>query len=115
MYQDYKKTGDSALKPNTQTISAVIEAWQKSGGRDAGERAEAILDWMTSVYEDEKDETLRPNEYSFSSTISAWSKSRKVGKSIRARKVLDKMIDLHESGVLAASPNTHCYTAVINS
>ena len=110
MYEEYKK-GDTALKPNTQTISAVIEAWQKSGRRDAGERAEAVLDWMISLYEDQKDDHVRPNEYSFSSTISAWSKSRHIGKPLRARKVLNKMIDLYKSGVLSACPNAHCFTA----
>lgn len=114
MYKEYME-GNTALKPNTQIISAVIEAWQKSGRRDAGEYAEKLLDWMVSVYQDQKDDSLRPNEYSFSSTIAAWSKSRKVGKSTHARKVLNRMKELKQSGVLDVSPNTYCYTAVINS
>lgn len=114
VFDEYKR-GSTGLKPNAQMVSIVVEAWQKSGERDAGEHAEALLNWIIATYEDLQDESFRPNEYIFSSTISAWSKSRKVGKMIRARQVLNKMIKLKEQGVVTASPNTHCYTAVINS
>lgn len=114
VFEEYKQ-GSTGLKPNAQMVSIVIEAWQKSGERDAGEHAEALLNWMIAAYQDLQDDSFRPNEYIFSSTISAWSKSRKVGKMVRARQVLNKMITLKEQGVVTASPNTYCYTAVINS
>lgn len=47
--------------------------------------------------------------------ISAWARSRKFGKAARAKGVLNRMIDLNNAGIISASPNTHCYTAVINS
>lgn len=37
-----------------------------------------------------------------------------MGKALRARQILNRMVELHESGRLAARPNTICYTAVIN-
>lgn len=114
VFEEYKR-GSTGLKPNAQMVSIVIEAWQKSGERDAGAHAEALLNWMIAAYHDLQDESFRPNEYIFSSAISAWSKSRKVGKMIRARQLLKKMIKLKEQGVVTVSPNTHCYTAVINS
>jgi hypothetical protein len=119
-YQNGDKDGNDNssnrdLKPNTKLISLVIGCWQKSGRHDAGERAEALLDWMISLYEKSGDEEVRPNEYSFCSAITAWGKSRQLAKAARARRILDRMIDLHESGRLSARPNTHCYTAVINS
>jgi hypothetical protein len=47
--------------------------------------------------------------------ISAWAKTRKFGKAARARAILVKMIKMHKSGLIAATPNVHSYTAVINS
>lgn len=49
------------------------------------------------------------------SAIAAWSKSRGFGKFIKAYNVLQRMKDLYEAGTLSAAPNTHCFTAVINS
>lgn len=114
MYRKYK-AGNDDLKPNIQLVTTVIDCWQKSGRRDAGERAEALLDWTLNLYNEKQDEAIRPNEFTFAATISAWGRSRKLGKAARARRILTKMIDLHESGALITCPNTHCYTAVINS
>jgi hypothetical protein len=44
----------------------VIDSWQRSGERDAGERAEAVLNWLVDRYvEQDRDESLRPNEFTF--------------------------------------------------
>lgn len=114
MYDQYRK-GNSDVKPNTKLATSVIDCWQKSGEREAGERAEALLNWLIDIYNVDGDESLRPNEYSFTSAISAWAKTRKFGKAARARAVLTKMIEMHKSGAIEAAPNTHSYTAVINS
>jgi pentatricopeptide repeat protein len=114
MYDEYL-AGNQEMRPNTQIVTVIMDAWQKSGLSNAGEKAEALLEWLIARYEQDRDEDLQPNEYSFSSAIAAWGKSRKIGKCIRAKRILDKMIDLHESGLLTASPNTVCYTAVINA
>eukprot|EP00980_Cylindrotheca_fusiformis_P027747 scaffold22549_cov98-Cylindrotheca_fusiformis.AAC.3 len=114
MYDQYRR-GNKDVKPNTKLVTAVIDCWQRSGERNAGERAEALLDWLIEVYTVDGDESLSPNEYSFTSAISAWAKTRKFGKALRARAVLAKMIQMHKSGAIKAAPNTHSYTAVINS
>lgn len=114
LYEKFKG-GRTDLKPNSQIISAVIDCWQKSGLREAGEKAESLLDWALGRYEEDQDQGMAPNEYAFASTISAWGRSRKFDKALRAREVLNRMIDLYESGRLHARPNTHCFTAVINS
>lgn len=114
MYDQYRQ-GNAEVKPNTKLVTSVIDCWQKSGERDAGERAEALLNWLIDIYTADGDESLRPNEYSFTSAISAWAKTRKFGKATRARALLTKMIEMHESGAIEAAPNTHSYTAVINS
>jgi len=114
MYEEFKN-GKIGVKPDTQLVSSVIDCWQKSGDRDAGERAEALLNWLIHIYEETGDEELRPNQFSFTSAIAAWAKTRKFGKAIRARAILSRMLKMHKSGAITATPNTHCYTAVINS
>jgi hypothetical protein len=51
----------------------------------------------------------------FRKAIAAWAKSRKFGKAARARSILTRMVEMNKSGEISAKPNTHCYTAVINS
>lgn len=69
IFEMYKqnKNGHPDVKPNTQLVSSVIDSWQKSGARDAGERAELLLNWLIDVYQQEGDKSLRPNEFSFTS------------------------------------------------
>jgi hypothetical protein len=50
----------------------------------------------------------------YGKVISAWARTRKFGKAARAKAILNRMTELKETGVIAAAPNAHCYTAVIN-
>ncbi|CAB9525489.1 Pentatricopeptide repeat-containing protein [Seminavis robusta] len=114
MYDQFKE-GHTDIKPNGRLVGMVMDSWQKSGSNNAGEKAEALLDWLNSLYEEYQDKDFQPNEFICSSAISAWSKSRCFGKAERARGILEKMKAMHEAGIIASPPNTHCYTAVINS
>lgn len=66
MYENYK-TGKSSVKPNAQIISTAINCWSQSGDREAGERAEGLLNWMLGIRKSENDITVEPNEYAFAS------------------------------------------------
>ena len=66
MYGDYQ-LGLIAVPPNARLVTSVIDCWKRSGERDAGERAERLLDWLLKIYEEDGHESLRPNEYTFSS------------------------------------------------
>ena len=48
-------------------VSTVLDAWQRSGELDAGERAEALLTWLIDTYKRDGDESLQPNEFTFAS------------------------------------------------
>lgn len=69
MYEEYK-VGSIAVPPNARIVTSVIDCWQKSGERDAGERAEELLNWLLEIYDKEKDDSLQPNEYTFNSGAS---------------------------------------------
>lgn len=61
------------LKPNTQLVAAVMEAWQKSGVTMGASKAQSLLDWTIAVSQNDNDtndhdKDLAPNEYSFSCT-----------------------------------------------
>lgn len=105
----------SKIPANSQLLTAVIDCWGKSGQRDAGSKAEKLLSWMIEEYRATDDKNLQPNEYTFGAAIAAWSKSRAFGKAQRANDLLCQMRSLAEEGVLDKTPNTHCYTAVMNA
>jgi hypothetical protein len=66
MYEEYK-SGKIPVKPNAQLVATVIDCWSKSGDNNAGERAEALLDWSIDIYQEDKDPKLRPIAFPFSS------------------------------------------------
>jgi pentatricopeptide repeat protein len=60
------RLGRSDLQPNAILVSAVLDAWQKSGASGGAQQAEALLDWMIAASVQDQDPQLAPNEYSFS-------------------------------------------------
>lgn len=69
MYSLYKEDRKNNDKPNAQLVTMVIDAWKRSRSFSAAEKAENLLDWLISVYKDEKDLELSPNQYTFSCTL----------------------------------------------
>ena len=114
MQKEYEE-GNEYAKPTTLALTMVIDAWAKSGHRDAGERAEALLNWLLDIYDETNDPAVEPNAMTFSAAMNAWAKSKDFQKSLKAKTILDKMIALHESGKMAAKPNTLVITTLINA
>ena len=100
---------------NTQVVTSVLDCWQKSGDREAGPKAQALLEWLVQEYQTTRNPHLQPNAYTFSATIGAWARSRKFGKAAHASQLLTWMQELYNDGVVAEPPNVYCYTGVINS
>jgi len=58
----YKRGHCKFIKPNVQTFTCVINAWARSREKHGGERAEALLDQMIKLYEnDPKNSNVMPN------------------------------------------------------
>lgn len=53
--------GDRDFKPNTRTLTSVIDAHAKSGEKGAARRAELILNNMIARYETTGDPDSKPN------------------------------------------------------
>ena len=66
MYDMYK-AGNTDVKPNTRLVCMVMDCWQKSGKQNAGLKAEALLDWLTGLYEQHQDKDFEPNQFVYSS------------------------------------------------
>jgi hypothetical protein len=66
MYDMYKE-GNTDVKPNTRLVGMVMDCWQKSGQQNAGQKAEALLDWLTRLYEQCQDKDFQPNKFLYSS------------------------------------------------
>lgn len=60
MEQRYRD-GDRDFKPNTRTLTSVIDAHAKSGEKGAARRAELILNNMISRYDTTGDPDSKPN------------------------------------------------------
>ena len=110
-----RKSHTDLVVPDTQLITAVMDCWQKSGSPEAGQRAEALLNWMIEMTEETGRKDMQPNAYSFASAIAAWARTSTPGKATRARKLLVQMTQMFRDGKIESPPNAYCFTSVINS
>lgn len=98
---------------NAKIVTIVLDCWKRSGDREAGPRAKALVEWMVNEFKTTGSEALRPNCYSFSTAIGAWARSRQFDKAANAQAMLQWMQQLHEEGIVLDPPNSYCYTGVI--
>jgi hypothetical protein len=75
MEQRYRD-GDRDFKPNTRTMTSVIDAHAKSGEKGAARRAEQIFNSMISRYEATGDPDSKPNVHTANAVcnVSAWKR-----------------------------------------
>jgi pentatricopeptide repeat protein len=116
---DESDSDDLGLKPNTRTLSLVIDAWaqcensEKTG--EAAQRAQDILDMMERLYREGHD--VKPSFVSFTSCIAAWSRSeRHPDAAERAEGLLDRLLNLYkETGDKDFKPTASSGNAVISA
>lgn len=63
--------GDKDFKPNTRTMTSVIDAWAKSGEKGAAKRAEQIFKKMIDSYEATADPDIKPNVHTANAVCNA--------------------------------------------
>ena len=108
------KSGNEKVEPDTILYGSVIDAWAKSGRREAPKRATAILKHMEKLNQ-QGHEDVRPCTICYSAVIDAWAKSREKGAAQRAEGILNDMLKLQEAGREDCRPNTTSFTAVIDA
>lgn len=91
---DDHNAGNSSVKVTTRMYTMAIDAWAKTGGKQAAERASEIHRGMVEVYRLTGDKNIRPNTVSYNAVINAWSKSGCDSEAaMRAEGILHEMLD----------------------
>jgi hypothetical protein len=85
-----------AVSPDSVMHNTVINAWGKSGLKEAPYRAEVLLQRKQDMY-DTGDEKVKPNTIGFNSVINAWARSNDRMAAERAEVILNRMQELFES------------------
>jgi hypothetical protein len=103
-----------AVSPNTIMYGTVIDAWARSGVKEAPYKAEALLQKMQALHESGNHD-VKPNTICFNSVITAWARSRDEMAAKRAELILNRMQELYESGSHDVKPNTISFNSVVNA
>lgn len=99
--------------PKSSCFNALLDAWVKSGRRDAGIRAEQILDWMQQLHDTKGMETA-PNIISWNTAINVWGNSPVADAAENAEALLRKMISQFEAGS-SVEPENISFISVMNA
>jgi hypothetical protein len=95
---DLHRTGSGNVPaPNTSCFNGLLDAWAKSGRKDAGEKTEQTLEWMQQLHDTEGLDTA-PDEVSFNCCINAWANSPIPNAANHAESILRRMITMYENG-----------------
>lgn len=89
----------------------------KSGGKEAAEEAEELLNQMHET-SSAGNRDVRPNVVTYGAVIDAYAKSGERGAAARADSLLAKMIHLYQMDPIANAelrPNTYVFNTVINA
>ena len=93
---------------------SVIAAFTRSRRKDAGSRAESILDRLIE-YSEEENPAVQPDARSFNLVLSYYAKSKAPDSSYRADYMLNRMINRFKEGQSQLLPSLFSFTSVIES
>ena len=111
MLSSYKK--GVVPPPNSSSFNGLLDAWARSGRKDAGEKAEQTMEWMEHLHQTENLDTL-PIEISYSICINAWARSRVPHAPQRAESILRRMVELYRNGSQVV-PSASAFTSAMNT
>lgn len=101
----------AALKPNSYTYTAVVQAHASSGAPGSAERAEQLTEKMVDKYQ-RGDNEVKPTAKAFNAVIRAYGKE---GRADAAERVFQRMEQLYMSGIKEAKPKAVNYNALISA
>jgi len=108
------KNGDDNARPDAFSFNAVINAFIYSKMRDAGRRAESVLERGLEFAEEDGGEMLEMK--SFTSILGYYGRQTKVMDSpYRAQYLLNRLISLFRAGFAQLSPHVSCFTNVMEA
>ena len=109
------RNGDLDARPDSFSFNAVINAFTRSRQKDAGRRAEAVLDRF--LEHSEEFPKARPDARSFIHIVAYYGRMGKdmLDAPYRAEYVLNRMIALFKCGHEEVAPNVFAFTTVMDS
>jgi pentatricopeptide repeat protein len=108
------KNGDEGTNPDSFSFNAVINAFTRSTMRDAGKRAESVLDRF--LEHSEEFPKVQPDARSFTNIIAHYFRCKGLlDAPYRAEYVLNRLVSLYKSGHKYLSPNVFAVTTVIDT
>ena len=99
----------------TPCFNAVIDAWAKSGAKDAGHMAETVLSNAQSYSEIDASVVVNPNVITYTSCLDAHTKSDHPRALENAEYFLRRMIDSFRSGEGKVGPTTKTFNCIIGA
>lgn len=108
----HQETQDPELTPSIVECNSVIAAWARSGQPDAVERAESILNRLTTISATNQD--LRPGVESYTALLHAFAQSGRRDAGTQALAILQRMWDLSQAGSQYLKPDVTCYNTVLD-
>lgn len=100
--------------PDAFTFNAVIRAFTRSGWKDAGRRAESVLERFLEFSEDNP--SVKPDIRSFTNIIAYYGrKPELLDAPYRAEYLLSRMVSLFKGGQKDLAPNCFAIEAVIDT
>lgn len=85
--------GNNSVKVTTRMYTMAIDAWAKTGGKKAAERAHMIHSNMVDMFSCTGDDDIRPSTISYNAVLNAWSKSGCKDACYKAENILEEMLE----------------------
>jgi Pentatricopeptide repeat domain len=115
MTNQFVTTGNHKLKPTIRSVNTCLDAWAKSGRRDADER---ILVWLNQMRSSSEPLgmgiVLIPDKWTYNAYLQALPRSMKCDIGTKAVNILSEMETRHRSGCPNIKPDVLTFTSVLH-
>ena len=107
------RDGDTDFKPNTRTMTSVIDAWAKSGEKGAAQRSYQILHNMITRFEATGDTDSKPNVHTANAVCNACAFSKHDEDRVEALQIAFRVFDWL-SAQEDMKPDSYTYTILLS-
>ena len=107
------RDGDTDFKPNTRTMTSVIDAWAKSGEKGAAQRSYQILHSMITRFEATGDTDSKPNVHTANAVCNACAFSKHDEDRVEALQIAFRVFDWL-SAQEDMKPDSYTYTILLS-
>lgn len=107
------------VRPNLSSFKIVLQAWKHAGGKELSSfRANRILDWMSTLYEQQINSLAQPDQMCFDTVLQSWSRNTHEMAPVYAEQILARMetMKLESKAIVPlVQPRTLSFNAVLGA